>query len=92
MSTMNTGDVSRRVGLTITAERLLELGFTPAGRDKRAVLWNQSDYPVMCKELGKWIAGRANVPMQPRPEGIKTKEAPTAIASTNSGTDDEEEL
>lgn len=72
--TMNTGDVSRRIGLTITAELLQELGFEPAGRDKRAVLWDEADYPAMCDALGKHIIGRKAVPMQPRPTPAPKKE------------------
>lgn len=65
---MNTGDVSRRLGLPVTAELLESLGFEPVGRDKRAVLWDVNDYPRMCDKLGKWITQRRDVPMQPRPD------------------------
>lgn len=93
--TMNTGDVSRRIGLTITAELLQELGFEPAGRDKRAVLWDEADYPAMCDALGKHIIGKKAVPMQPKPTPAPKKDkAPKTRASKSAkppaGDDDEE--
>lgn len=72
--TMMTGDVTRRVGLTIPADLLKELGFTPVGQDKRATLWAQSDYPAMCVSLGNWLKERQKVPMQPKPAPAAKKE------------------
>ena len=93
MSTMNTGDITRRVGLVVTSELIKELGFKAVGQDKRATLWAQSDYPAMCKALGKWVAGKADVPMQPKPEkkekGAKATKAAGKPATT---VDDDEEL
>lgn len=74
--TMNTGDVCRRIGLIVTAEMLLELGFEPVAVEKRSKLWAQSDYPAMCNAVGNWIKSRAGVPMQPKPE--KKAKAPEA--------------
>jgi hypothetical protein len=68
VTTMNTGDVSRRLGLVVTTELIKGLGFKPIGQDKRATLFAQSDYPAICKALGKWVAAKADVPMQPKPE------------------------
>lgn len=76
--TMNTGDVCRRIGLIVTAELLLELGFEPVAVDKRSKLWAQSDYTAMCNAVGNWIKSRAGVPMQPKPE--KKDKAPAASA------------
>ena len=65
--TMQTGDVSRRLGIPVTADLLTSLGFTVVGTDKRAQLWAQSDYPEMCERLAELLQGKADVPMQPRP-------------------------
>ncbi len=88
MTTMNTGDISRRLGVQVTAEQLTELGFEPVGKDKRAVLWDARDYPAMCERFGNWIKGRANVPMQPKPEG-KTKAKAESKAPPAADDDDE---
>lgn len=93
--TMNTGDVSRRLGIPVTAELLTELGFEPVGRDKRAVLWAPEDYPKMCDAVGKYIAGRKNVPMQPKPERqAKPTKSKTPVAGKPlpPSDDDDEEL
>lgn len=94
--TMNTGDVCRRIGITITSELLLALGFKPEGRDKRAVLWDDDDYPAMCDAIGKHIIGKKAVPMQARPAAAPKKDkAPKTRASktaTPPAGDDDEEL
>lgn len=64
---MNTGDICRRLGYIVTVELLLSLGFEPARKDKRASIWKQDDYQVMCQELARYTNGRSNVPMQPAP-------------------------
>lgn len=66
--TMNTGDITRRIGLTITSGLLKECGFEPADTDKRAQLYKQSDYEAICDALAEHIRSKKNVPMQPRPE------------------------
>lgn len=71
--TMMTGDVCRRVGLTIPAALLEELGFKPIAKDKRAQLWPQSDYPAMCVAIGQWVKDRQKIPMQPKPEAPPKK-------------------
>jgi hypothetical protein len=91
MTTMNMGDINRRLGLgssAVNAEMLINLGFEPAGKDKRAVLFEQSDYPAICKALAKHIEGRASVPMQPKPE--KADKAPAKGKAPPA--DDDEEL
>ncbi len=85
--TMNTGDVSRRLGVPVTAELLESLGFEPVGKDKRAVLWDQADYPRMCDKLGRWVAGRCGVPMQPKPD--KPEKAPKSKSAAAASDDDE---
>ena len=89
---MNTGDVTRRIGLVVTSDLIKELGFKAVGQDKRATLWAQSDYPAMCKALSKWVAGKADVPMQPKPE--RKEKGSKATASTKAATtvDDDDAL
>jgi hypothetical protein len=92
VSTMNTGDVTRRIGLVVTTELIKALGFKPVGQDKRATLFAQSDYPAMCKALAKWVAGKAEVPMQPKPvrkeKGSKASTAAGKPATTVNDDDD----
>lgn len=87
MSTMNTGDVSRRIGVPITSDLLKELGFKPVGQDKRATLWAEKDFKAMCVSLANWIKERQTVPMQPKPVAA-TK--PGATKNTPAAADDEE--
>lgn len=84
--TMNTGDVSRRLGVPVTADLLKELGFTHVAQDKRALLWRQSDYPAMCVSLAQWIKDRQNVPMQPAPSRAPKKTAQPAGENKTGGT------
>lgn len=94
MNTMNTGDVCRRIGLVVTTELLLELGFEPVGKDKRATLWDQADYRPMCVAIGKHIADKQTVPMQPKPAGKPKASAPAAAKSkpTKPPVDDDDDL
>jgi hypothetical protein len=80
-ATMQTGDIQRRIGLAGVTEALLtELGFKPAGTDKRARLWKQSDYPSMCEKIGNWVKAQAKNPMQPKP--ARPVKAAKAAAAT----------
>lgn len=94
--TMQTGDVSRRMGIPLTEKMLTDAGFTPVGKDKRAVLWAQSDYPAMCKAIAKTIFDRQNVPMQPRPDrspaAKKTATQETTKKVNTAPVDDDDEL
>lgn len=78
---MMTGDVTRRVGLTIPAALLEELGFKPIAKDKRAQLWAQADYPAMCVAIGQWVKDRQKIPMQPKPEAAPKKPKKTPLPS-----------
>ena len=92
MTTMNTGDVTRRIGFVVTTGLLTSLGFKPVGQDKRATLFNQSDYPAMCKALSKWVAGRVDVPMQPKPVRKEKGEKGTAAKPAATVDEDDDEL
>lgn len=92
MTTMNVGDINRRLGLNssaVTAQLLSDLGFEPAGRDKRATLYNESDYPAICNAVGNYVKSRAGVPMQPRPE---KPSKPAKGSDKTPPADDDEEL
>lgn len=89
MTTMNTGDVSRRIGVPITSDLLKELGFKPVGQDKRATLWAETDYKPMCVSLSAWIKNRQTVPMQPKPVAAAK---PGATKNTPAAADDEDDL
>lgn len=65
MSTLNTGDVARRIGIPVTEKMLTELGFKPTGKDKRAFLWDEDDYPEMCQKIGQSIMDKASVTTTP---------------------------
>ena len=55
-ATLKLGDVNARLApIQISAEGLRELGIEPAGRDKRAVLYRESQFAAICEA----IAGRA---------------------------------
>ena len=55
-ATLKLGDVNARLApIQVTAEGLRELGIEPAGRDKRAVLYRESQFVAICEA----IAGRA---------------------------------
>lgn len=89
---MNTGDVTRRIGLVVTSDLIAQLGFKAVGQDKRATLWAQSDYPAMCKALSKWVAGKADVPMQPKPERKEKGSKNAALAKGKPAPDDDDDL
>ena len=55
-ATLKLGDVNARLTpIQVTADGLRELGIEPAGRDKRAVLYSESQFVAICEA----IAGRA---------------------------------
>ena len=92
MSTMNSGDVSRRIGVPITSDLLKELGFKPVGQDKRATLWAEKDFKAMCVSLANWIKERQTVPMQPKPVTATKVAIKTAVKGAAAQAADDEEL
>lgn len=84
---MNTGDVSRRIGIPVTATFLKELGFEPVGKEKRAEFWNPDEYPAMCEAVAAWVSKRASVPMQPKPPAKPRKGEAAPVAD-----DEDDEL
>jgi hypothetical protein len=51
------GQISERLGFTVTADFLRSLGFEPAGRERAAVLYQESDFDFMCAALIDHING-----------------------------------
>lgn len=49
--TLKLGVISTRLGFQVTAEFLRILGFEPAGRERAAVLYHESDFPRICTAL-----------------------------------------
>jgi putative phage-type endonuclease len=50
------GQISERLGFTMTADFVLSLGFAPAATDKAAKLYHESDFPRICAALQRHIA------------------------------------
>lgn len=53
--TLRLGQISERLGFTITADFLSSLGFAPAATDKNAKLYHDSDFPSICAALLRHI-------------------------------------
>ncbi len=49
--TLRLGMISDRLNLNITAAMMLDLGFTPSGKDKAAVLFHEHEFPNICVAL-----------------------------------------
>jgi len=54
-ATMRLGQISERLGFTVTADFLAGLGFDPCATDKAAKLYRARLFPVICRELVKHI-------------------------------------
>ena len=50
-ATTTLGQISGRLGFAITAAFIAELGFESVGRERAAVLYRESDYPLICDAL-----------------------------------------
>lgn len=53
--TLRLGQIAERLGFALTADFLGSLGFTPAGKDRAAVLFHEADFPAMCAALIRHI-------------------------------------
>lgn len=52
--TLKLGDVNARLApIQVTAEGLRELGIEPAGRDKRAMLYREEQFPAICDAIAE---------------------------------------
>lgn len=49
--TLKLGDISKRLGFTVTADFLRSLGFEPAGRERAAVMYHEGDFAGICNAL-----------------------------------------
>lgn len=97
MSTLNTGQVSAMIGVPVTGDLLTQLGFNPAGKDRRALLWAERDFEKMCDALAKYIVGRksqtrpaAKPPKQPKPI-TPIKKSKNDFVPINRTADDEDD-
>jgi hypothetical protein len=91
---MNTGDVCRRLGLNVTAELLNSLGIAPVQTDKRASLYSEEQWPLICKKVAGYVQSRLSVATPPRPAAKKAKapDSPPPAAAKTPDLDDDEEL
>lgn len=53
--TLKLGQIGERMGFNLTGAFLKNLGFEPAAHDKNAVLFHESDFPLICAALIKHI-------------------------------------
>jgi len=53
--TLKVGEMSRRLGFTISREFLEKLGFAPVETKRAWGLWNESDWPLICKALAAHV-------------------------------------
>lgn len=49
--TLKLGQISERLGFTLSGEFLKKLGFEPAARDKAALLFHEWQFPLICMRL-----------------------------------------
>lgn len=49
--TMKLGEITERLGFSLPAAFLQQLGFEPVGRDRSAVLYRGTDFPLICRAL-----------------------------------------
>lgn len=49
--TLKLGQIGERLGFSLTGDFLKNLGFEPAARDKSALLFHESDFPLICAAL-----------------------------------------
>lgn len=59
LPTLRLGQISGRLGFTVTADFMLSLGFAPAATDKAAKLYHNSDFPNICAALIRHISAVA---------------------------------
>lgn len=57
---IKTGDISTRIGMTVTAELITSIGFPPDETMKRAKLWDADKFPAICDALAKHVRKQAN--------------------------------
>lgn len=54
--TLRLGQISERLGFTVTADFMLSLGFAPAATMKASKLYHEADFPKLCQALRNHIA------------------------------------
>lgn len=53
--TLKLGQIGERLGFGLTAEFLKSLGFEPAARDKNALLFHESTFPLICAAIVRHV-------------------------------------
>lgn len=54
-ATLRLGQIGERLGFAVTANFLASLGFAPAQRERAAVLYRETDFPLMCAALVRHV-------------------------------------
>lgn len=57
--TLRLGQIAERLGFSLTADFLAQLGFGAAGRDRAAVLYHEADFPRICAALIRHVTAVA---------------------------------
>ena len=93
--TMNTGDISRRLGFPINAETLIAAGVTVAGTDKRATLFSD-DWPTVVTKIAGYVLTKKSAPPvakpEPKPRKEKTEADPAPAPAVDTSWEDDDEL
>lgn len=53
--TIKLGEICGRLGFTMTADFLSQLGFDPAATDKNAKLYREASFPAICRAIAKHV-------------------------------------
>lgn len=56
---MSTGELCRKLGLTVSVDYLRALGIKPAELTGTGAYWWANEFSLICKRLGASIAGKA---------------------------------
>lgn len=66
-ATIKLGQICERLGFTVSAEFIRSLGVEPAGRERAAVLYRESDFPKICD----WLIGHIQSVRNSAIEGMR---------------------
>lgn len=57
---INLGTINATLGITVSAGFLADIGIDPAGTEKRAVLYRESDFPAICQAIADHVMRKAS--------------------------------
>lgn len=95
MSDMNMGDVSRRLGVTVTSELLDELGIKIIQGKGRARFVAESQWPAVCDAVADYILSRKGASTPPKPAAKVKIDPPAPVGASNTALpfdEDDDEL